>query len=163
MNAAASQFRAIVLAGERPGGSPLAREFGVSAGVMVPVAGRPSLERVMQAVEASHAVEGGIVCGPPKAAVESDTAMQSLLTSPWQWLAPAAGPAASALAAVEALDQFPALLTTGDHALLTPGIVDAFCHQASLGRDADIVIGLVPHRLVKAAWPESRRTVLKFA
>ena len=163
MKSAASQFRAIVLAGERPGGSPLAREFCVSAGVMVPVAGRPSLARVMQAVENSRAVECGIVCGPPEAAVTLDDSLRALLTSPWQWLAPAAGPAASALASVEALDHFPTLLTTGDHALLTHGIVDAFCREALLTLGADIVIGLVPYPLVRAAWPESRRTVLKFA
>ena len=163
MKATAPQFHAVVLAGERPGGSPLAREFGVSAGVMVPVAGRPSLERVMQAVEDSHSVESGIVSGPPEAAVALDDSLRALLTSPWQWLAPAAGPAASALASLQALNHFPALLTTGDHALLTPRIVDTFCSQALLTPGADIVIGLVPYPLVEAAWSESRRTVLRFA
>jgi hypothetical protein len=131
---------------------------------MIPVAEIPSLERVLQALDTSKSVAGGVVCGPASDVMERDAELRMLLSNPLhQWLEPAAGPAASAAAAVRELNHFPVLLTTGDHALLTPGIVDAFCHQAALGRDADIVIGLVPHRLVKAAWPESRRTVLKFA
>ena len=37
------KFGSVVLAGERPGGSPLAKTFGVAASVMVPVAVTPSL------------------------------------------------------------------------------------------------------------------------
>jgi len=56
------------------------------------------------------------------------------------------------------------LLTAGDHALLTGEIVDDFCIQAlSTDLGYDLVIGFVPYTLVKAAWPESRRTVLKFS
>jgi CTP:molybdopterin cytidylyltransferase MocA len=163
VKSATPRFRAIVLAGERPGGGKLAREFRVPAGVMVEVAGKPSLERVMRAIENSGYADAGITCGPPEAAVAGDAALQELLTSPWRWLQPASGPAASALTAVEALDHFPTLLTAGDHALLTPGMVDTFCRQASLADDADTVVGLVPHARVQSAWPESRRTVLRFA
>ena len=74
------------------------------------------------------------------------------------------GPAASALSALETLDHFPALLTAGDHALLTGEIVDDFCKQAGLrSPNHDLVIGFVPYSLVKAKWPESRRTLLKFS
>lgn len=157
-------FHTIVLAGERPGGGALARAFAVSAGVMVPVAGKPALARVMQAVEASRQARAGIVCGPAADIVESDGPLRALLEkSPFQWLAPAAGPAASGLAAVQALDHLPALLTAGDHALLTPAIVDDFCRSAAARSGADIAIGLVPYALVHAAWPESKRTVLRFS
>lgn len=157
-------FQSIVLAGERSGGSALAREFSTSAGVMVPVAGVPSLQRVLQILEASHLAGGGIVCGPAAEVVASDDTLRTILDTPsHQWLEPASGPAASALAAVNELDHFPVLLTAGDHALLTPEIVDDFCLRAQEQRGADIVIGFVPYALVRAAWPESRRTVLKFS
>lgn len=131
---------------------------------MVPVAGRPCLGRVMQAIDDSGEAAGGVICGPDTDTVGRDPQLQQLLDTPSHtWIKPATGPAASALASVEAMDHFPALLTSGDHALLTPGTVDAFCRQASLASGADMVIGLVPYALVNAAWPESRRTVLNFA
>lgn len=160
-----TRFHSVILAGERPGGSPISHAFKVPASVMVPVAGQPSLARVMQAIEASQQASGGIICGPAAEVVSGSEALQGVLKEPgFEWLAPAEGPAASALSALEKLDHFPALLTAGDHALLTGEIVDNFCNLAiSRCSGYDIVIGFVPYALVKAAWPESRRTVLKFS
>jgi molybdopterin-guanine dinucleotide biosynthesis protein A len=173
-----SQFRTVILAGERPGGSPLSHAFNVPASVMVPVAGQPSLGRVMQAISDSQAAGGGIICGPSADVVAESGELKKLLeTRDFKWLAPSSGPAASALSALAELDHYPALLTAGDHALLTPEIVDNFCQQALMhNRDQatgepsaairqgyDMVIGFVPHALVRAAWPDNRRTVLKFS
>jgi molybdopterin-guanine dinucleotide biosynthesis protein A len=175
------QFRSVILAGERPGGSPLSHAFNVSASVMVPVAGKPSLERVIQAIGDSQRVGAGIICGPSADIVAESEELKNLLNQAgYEWLQPATGPAASALSALEKLNHFPALLTAGDHALLTGKIVDDFCKQvlledrressddpratpASSDSNYDIVIGFVPHALVKATWPESKRTVLKFS
>ncbi len=160
-------FRSVILAGERPGGSPLSHAFNVSASVMVPVAGQPALARVIGAIEDSNSAEGGIICGPAADTVAAEQSLHELLHHPgFEWLEPASGPAASALSAVRKLDHFPTLLTAGDHALLTGEIVDAFCRQAldaGSERRYDLVIGFVPHKLVRDAWPESRRTVLKFS
>lgn len=174
-------FRSVILAGERPGGSPLSHAFKVPASVMVPVAGKPSLARVMQAIEDSRQVGHGIICGPSFDVIKNSDELKDLLEqSDYDWLAPATGPAASAMLALEKLDHFPSLLTAGDHALLTGEIIDSFCQQAhspdpvpstdnshgsaaSDDSDYDIVIGFVPHALVKANWPESKRTVLKFS
>jgi hypothetical protein len=54
------------------------------------------------------------------------------------------------------------LITSADHALLTPEIVDAFCGLA-LTVEADFVVGLVPWEHVRTAYPTSRRTLLRFA
>ena len=160
------EFRTVILAGERPGGSALSQAFNISASVMVPVAGRPSLARVMQAIEDSQQAGGGIICGPSADVVASSEELKSLLQNPdFEWLKPATGPAASALSALKELDHFPALLTAGDHALLTGAIVDDFCKQVLSKQQSnfDLVIGFVPHSLVHTAWPESKRTVLKFS
>ena len=177
----AAKFRSVILAGERPGGSPLSHAFKVPASVMVPVAGKPSLARVIQAIEDSRQVSHGIICGPSFDVITGSDELKDLLEqSGYDWLAPATGPAASAMSALEKLDHFPSLLTAGDHALLTGEIIDDFCQQthspdsapsadnsqssaASVDSDYDIVIGFVPHALVKATWPESKRTVLKFS
>ena len=165
MSAEASTFRSIILAGERPGGSPISHAFSVAACVMVPVAGRPALSRVIQALDDSNQVNGGVICGPSAEIVSASADVQSVLAAQgFDWLAPSSGPAASALSALESLDHFPALLTAGDHALLTGEIVDDFCKQAiSSNPNHDLVIGFVPYTLVKAKWPESRRTLLKFS
>ena len=176
-----SRFQSIILAGERPGGSPISHAFNVPASVMVPVAGKPSVVRVMQAIEDSGQAGGGIICGPATEVVAGSEELQSILKRPgFDWLAPAEGPAASALSALEKLNHFPALLTAGDHALLSGEIVDDFCAAAistatpeglepasSTDPDGapgyDLIIGFVPYGLVKAAWPASRRTLLKFS
>lgn len=169
-------FRSVILAGERPGGSPVTRAFGVSASVMVPVAGKPSLARVLNTITESTQVNGGVICGPTIEAVHKSDELKTLIEHPgFLWLEQSIGPAASAMAALDKLDFYPALLTAGDHALLTPEIVDDFCLKALTPVDNipgtddaqtpayDLVIGFVPHALVKAAWPESRRTVTRFS
>ncbi len=162
-----TKFRSVILAGERPGGNALSQVFDISASVMVPVAGKPSLAHVMQAIKDSQQVGGGIICGPSADVVAHNEELNSLLQHPnYAWLAPATGPAAGALSALKKLNHFPALLTAGDHALLTGEIVDHFCQQvlsAASRSNYDFVIGFVPYALVQATWPESKRTVLKFS
>lgn len=154
---------AIVLAGERAGGSALARAEGVAAGVLTDVAGSTCIERVVAALRASRSVGGGLLVGPAAPLPDEDARLHALLeTGDYDWLAPAAGPSASAAAALDRLDRFPLLLTAGDHALLTPETIDAFC-AAALDRAADVVVGLVPHARVHGAFPQSRRTVLAFS
>ena len=154
---------AIVLAGERPGGNALARHFALPSGVLVEVAGRACINWVLDALEGSAGVDGGLICGPARQVVEASPILnQALAHGRFRWLPPADGPAESALAALEELDAYPVLLTAADHALLTPGIVDAFCQQAML-TEADFVVGLVPYSLVRKAYPESKRTVLRFS
>jgi len=164
-----SGFRSVILAGERPGGSPISYAFNVEASVMVPVAGKPSLARVMHAIEESQQVDGGIICGPSAEIVARSDTLQHVLQNPgFEWLKPANGPAASAVSAVKELNHLPVLLTAGDHALLNGEIIDDFCSRvlsagAADEQDYDMVIGFVPYELVKAAWPDSKRTVLRFS
>ncbi len=165
MQASLPDFQSIILAGERPGGSALSHAFAVVASVLVPVAGKPCLWRVMEAIKNSRSAQGGVICGPTASVFERSEDLQRLLQDPqFEWLAPATGPAASALVALKKLEHYPVLLTAGDHALLTADIVDDFCRQAqALDSKPDFVIGLVPYALVQVAWPESKRTVLKFS
>jgi hypothetical protein len=157
------KFKAVVLAGERPGGSDFSRALGLPASVLVDVAGKSAVARVIEALESSDSVEGGVLCGPARNIFQGNPEFhQTLNDTAFHWLAPETGPSASALAAVKCLDYFPLLLTAGDHALLSAEMVDDFCSRAGQ-LDADVVIGLVPYALVKAAYPESKRTVSKFS
>jgi len=157
------RFGAVVLAGERPGGGALARELGLAAGVLAPVAGRAAVARVVDALRASRGVGPIVLCGPAAEVIDENPALRALLTDKRvSWRAPETGPGASALAALAALGHWPALVTSGDHALLEPEIIDDFCAAAAAAA-ADAVVGLVPWSAVRNAFPESRRTVLKFA
>lgn len=156
-------FRAVVLAGERPGVSVLMRALGLRASVLVNVAGKSALQRVLEALHAAQSVAGGLLCGPEVAVIRSTPGFDAiLLDTDFDWLSPEAGPSASAIKAIVHLQHYPVLLTTGDHALLTPALVDEFCRRA-LVVGGDIVTGLTPYALVKAAFPGSRRTVQKYS
>lgn len=158
----AATLKAIVLAGERSGGNALAREHNLSAGVLVDVNGKSSITRVIDALRASSTVSGGCVVGPAAPLPQNEPALRELFApGDYTWLAPAAGPSASALAGSEAMNEFPVLLTAADHALLTPAIIDEFCRLAQASA-ADFVVGLVPYHVVSAHYPESRRTRLRF-
>lgn len=154
-----AQFASVILAGERPGGSRFARELGLPASVLVEVAGKPALRRVIEALAEARCVDGGIVCGPAPEVWQRHPELRRLLAgTPFRWLPPEAGPSASAMAAVREIDAWPILLTAGDHALLTAGIVEAFCQRAERA-GGDAVVGLAPWPAVRAAFPGSRRTV----
>lgn len=155
-------FRAVVLAGERPGGSALSRQLGLVSGVLVDVAGKSALQRVIEALESAQQVRGGILCGPTDEIYSATADFERILTGTgFTWLAPKSGPSASAIHAVQTIDSYPVLLTAGDHALLNADLVDSFCRSArTIG--ADIVAGLAPHAVVQAAYPESKRTVQRY-
>jgi GTP:adenosylcobinamide-phosphate guanylyltransferase len=154
---------AIVLAGERPGGNVLAQHFGLPSGVLVEVAGQTCISRVLETLTASSSVDGGRVCGPEQAILEDSQELQELLESAsFSWVPPESGPAESTLATLATMPDRPVLLTAADHALLTPEIVDSFCNLTLLS-DADFIVGLVPYARVHEAFPDSKRTVLKFA
>ncbi len=164
MNAGALEqpFAAVVLAGERPGGSALSRQLGLSSSVLVEVAGQPAVQRVIQALSSSQQVGGGVLCGPSAAVWQAEPRFADILQdTAFTWLEPASGPSASAIAAARFVDHYPLLLTAGDHALLTAEIVDGFC-RAALQCEQDIIVGLAPHDRVKQAFPHSRRTVQKY-
>jgi len=156
-------FSCVVLAGERPGRSDFSRELGLAASVLVNVAGKSALARVIEALESSESVEAGVLCGPAEKVFQENPEFQQILKdSSFRWMAPKTGPSASALAGIEQLNSFPTLLTAGDHALLTAGLVDDFCTRAR-DLDVDVVFGLAPYSIVRAAFPETKRTVLKFS
>ncbi len=157
---------AIVLAGERPGGNALAQAHAQPSALLVELAGRPVIDWTLMALtEAS--LQRLLLVGPSESVVGASESLRGWLErADVDWLAPAAGPAASAVRGAQALDNYPVLLTTADHALLRPLWIDAFVTRAQqlAGREqADLVVGLVPHALVAQRFPESKRTVLRFA
>ena len=155
-------FRAVVLAGDRTADDPVARAAGVSCKALAPVGDRPMVHRVLDALGTARAVGGRVLCGPHRDALEQDAALRALVEAGTvEWLAADATPSLSAAAAISrvAADD-PVLLTTADHALLTPAVVDYFC-RAARATGADVVVGLARDEQVQTAFPGTRRTVLR--
>lgn len=152
---------AVILAGERAEGSPLARQLNARCGALVEVAGEPCLHRVLKALQASSYVRGGTISGPSEQVVREEPNLFALLNAQgFSWQPPLDGPAASAAQAAQTLTP-PTLITTADHALLSAATVDRFCVD-SAALTADFVVGLVPYAVVRARFPDAHRTVLKF-
>jgi len=120
--------------------------------------------RVLGALEQSSEVGSRLLCGPPRAILDSEeTLCAGVDSGAYSWIENEDSPSASVAAALDMVEQGqPVLLTTSDHALLNDRIVDHFCRQA---RDSgcDLLVALAPHHLVQTAYPSVRRTVLRFS
>jgi CTP:molybdopterin cytidylyltransferase MocA len=156
-------FTAVILAADRTSPDPVARAAGVSCKALAPVGGRPMVFRVLDALEASKQVHRCILCGPPEEIVEREPLIrQRIGVGGVSWLPPQATPSTSALVALRSVAAgAPVLLTTADHALLTPGMIDQFCLEArAVG--SDVVAALTSHERIMARYPGMRRTRTRF-
>lgn len=152
-------WTAILLAGQRPGEDDFPARYGVAAKALIPVGGEPMLGRVARTLLASPSVGRILIL-----AQQPD----ALLKGELAWMAdePRIGAAASgagissSIGAVagSAAAPFPLLVTTADHALLTPEMVETFLAGAA---GADVAFALVERALVEQVHPETRRTWLR--
>jgi GTP:adenosylcobinamide-phosphate guanylyltransferase len=153
---AAHGLTALVLAGTRPGGDPLAQAAGVSHKALIPVGGTAMLQRVLLALAAVPAVSRIVVV------IDRPEVLSALpgCSKPVTVLPAAAGPSASVAHAIT-MEGAPLLVTTADHALLQPQWIEEFL-AADNHRD-DVLIALARRESVEAAVPGSVRTWLRFA
>lgn len=158
-------FTAVVLAADRQANDPVAVAAGSPCKSLAPVADRPMLLRVLDTLEASSEIDTSVLCGPEWALVEQyRELLERVNHSPrLRWVQPQATPSQSARFAVKDIPPTaPVLLTTADHALLTPRIVDFFCGHARAA-NYDVIVGLAPRALVEQAFPGMRRTAYRLS
>lgn len=159
------ELTALVLAGERPGGNALAQAMNSPSSLTLDLNGRAVIDWTLTAVTDSR-VTRVILIGPGEQALKHAALAPWLVRPDIERLAPAAGPAASALLGAKTAQYYPLLLTAADHALLQGEWIDFFCTRANetaKETNADLVVGLVDYEQVQKRFPESRRTLLKFA
>ena len=156
------RFYAIVLAGERPGPRPVAEAAGVCCKVLAPVAGRPMVLRVLDALAESRAVDRVTLCGlEPAAGHVLPELKQRIDAGEVRMLPGGATPSTSAgVALSEIPSRQPVLLTTADHALLRAEWVDWFLERARIS-GADLVVAVARYRDITRAMPGVRRTVTR--
>jgi CTP:molybdopterin cytidylyltransferase MocA len=159
-------FTAVVLAGERPSPAtdPLASAAGVASKVLVPIAGVAVIERVLASIERCSRIDRRMLVGPNATTLAAEPRIGARIDSGnWTWLAPTESPAASASAALDAIGtEGRILLTTADHAFITPEIIEHFC-AAALETDADFAVGFARRADVMATFPRTRRTGWHFS
>jgi len=152
---------ALVLAGTRAGGDPLAQRAGVSHKALIEVGGRTMIERVVAALAAVPEV-GRIVIASDRPEVLSGLPglAAPACPKPLTVIAAAATPSASVAAALEQAGA-PLLVTTADHALLQPGWLREFLDACPA--EADVTAALARKDVVLACAPDTQRTYLRFA
>jgi GTP:adenosylcobinamide-phosphate guanylyltransferase len=154
-----SEWTAVLLAGERPGEDGFTRSQGVAAKALIPVAGEAMLARVARALLAAPSVARILVLTQAPERLRSEAPAWLAEEPKISWGASGETIAASIRAvAGGATAPWPLLVTTADHALLTPEIVEAFLADSG---GADVAFAMVERRTLEAAWPESKRTWLK--
>jgi GTP:adenosylcobinamide-phosphate guanylyltransferase len=156
-----NRVAALVLAGTRAAGDPLAAHAGVSHKALIETGGATMIERVVGALAAVPAVARIVV------AIERPGLLSDLpglrppaCAKPLATMAPLGGPSATVAAAL-ASEGAPLLVTTADHALLRPQWVEEFMRACP--ERADVAVALAPRAAVQAAVPHTRRTWLRFA
>ncbi len=156
-------YTAVVLAADRLTPDPVAIAGNASCKVMVPVAGKPMVMRVLDTLAHAEDVETVILCGPPKAILEKEPDLRERIGSGGiRWVPNHQTPSTSAYSVLQSLPpNVPVLLTTGDHAMLSVQMVDHFCREARRSR-CDVVAGFVSYEMVTATYPGMRRTATRF-
>ncbi len=158
-----ARFSALVLAGSRGPDDPVARARGVAHKCLAPVAGVPMAVRVVETLAACPSV-GRIALALAEPKLLDDLPALRPLTAAGRCTALATGatPSLSVQRALNELrDPWPLLVTTGDHPLLTPQMVEHFC-AAARATGTDLAIGLTPSAAISKAYPDAQRTYLRF-
>ncbi len=154
-------FTAVVMAGSRGPADPVALMSAKSHKCLVDVSGTPMLARVLDTLESSRRISRIVLCVEesmrPISWIEERIARGTL-----ERLDAATSPAASAVRACDALAAaLPLLIVTADHPLLDEEMIEHFCQRAH--ECGDVAVGVVRANLVLEAYPQSTRTILRFA
>lgn len=158
-----TELQAIVLAGDRGPADPIAAHCGVAGKALAPVAGRPMLVHVLDALAELPGLATVVLVCPRDAAYARAAHATRLPPEKLRLLPAEASPSASAAAA---LDTLPAdsevLLVTADHPLLLARWLVTLLQEAR-ERRAELGTALVPLQRVQDSYPRNRRTRLAFA
>jgi GTP:adenosylcobinamide-phosphate guanylyltransferase len=159
---APTRFAALVLAADRTSKDPITRHTGAACKAFAPVDGVPMVIRVLDALAASDLISTIIVCGPPEALhAHCPELEQRIASGQVIWLPSLNSPSRSAESGLNHVpSDTPVLLTTADHALLTPRIVQNFLHS-SMAAKGDAAVGAIRQQTIATAFPDSKRTVIR--
>lgn len=156
------RFAALVLAADRTSKDPITQHTGAACKAFAPVGGIPMIIRVLDTLAACDLITTIILCGPPEALhTHCPELKQRIASGQVIWLPNLNSPSRSAESGLSHVpSNMPVLLTTADHALLTPGIVQNFLRD-SLATPCDATVGVISQQDIATAFPDSKRTVIR--
>ncbi|HEX8378938.1 MAG TPA: nucleotidyltransferase family protein [Allosphingosinicella sp.] len=155
------EWTAIVLAGRRPGENGFAASHGVAAKALIRAGGQPMLGRVARTLLDCPSIGRIVVLAQDSATLLSDElgwmAAEPRITASesGDGISESVGRIAGTAAA-----PYPVLVTTADHALLQPEMVETFIAGAA---GVDVAFAMVERKTVEQAHPETKRTWIKAA
>ncbi|MGH6931046.1 MAG: NTP transferase domain-containing protein [Dongiaceae bacterium] len=163
MTVGAVRCTGLVLAGSRGPDDPVAQHAGRRHKALVPVAGVPMILRVVRALRAARSVQRVILCMDDAVLTDADPAISEELRAANTIFVPTgATPSESVQGVMHAVPKvFPLLVTTADHPLLTPAMIDHLADQAPAA--ADVAVGLATASLIRRHYPDAVRTFHRFA
>jgi GTP:adenosylcobinamide-phosphate guanylyltransferase len=149
-------YTTIVLAGSRPGVDPLAEQFGTDLKPLIPVAGELMVRRPVRALLGSACIGDVVVLTQ-----SPDRIRPALPEDPRLTVRQSDDTIAATLLALcwDRSVAWPLLVTTADHALLDPAMIEEFCGSAE---GADIAVGVVERAYLLRRLPDAQRTWLRF-
>jgi GTP:adenosylcobinamide-phosphate guanylyltransferase len=150
------KFTAILLAGSRPGRDEFAHQFGTDMKALIAVGGEPMVRRPLRALLASQSIGRVVVLSQAP-----DRISDVVPSDPRLGFHTSRGTIAETMLeiCVDPETRWPLLVTTADHALLTPEMVDQFARAAA---GADVAVGVVERSNLLSRLPKTERTWLKF-
>jgi len=149
---------AVVTAGWSPSDDdPLAEYTQGRPKALIPIAGKPMIAYVVDALAGSRYIQHIII-------VALDPAAEVRFPVPVEYVPDAGGLLANAEAGLQyALDYYPdldaILLSSSDVPTITPAIVDAFIEEC-LHTDHDLYYSIVERPVMEARFPEARRSYI---
>ncbi|CAA7624275.1 NTP transferase domain-containing protein [Magnetospirillum sp. UT-4] len=154
VNGKGAGLTALVLAGPRANGDPLARAYDLPHKAVLPVAGRPMGEWVVDALRETPGIGRILVAADWRCL--GDTMMVG------KRVVPVAARATIGETVEAVLDVVPPplLITTVDHPLLTPTMIAEFLSKVP--PDADGAMAVARDEAIRGTYPEARRAYVRF-
>jgi CTP:molybdopterin cytidylyltransferase MocA len=154
----APRWNVLVLAAGRGPDDPMAKAYQVTHKCLVEVGGEAMLKRVVRTLLASPEI-ASVTVSIEKKELLADAL--GPLAARVAFVAAGESAARSALAVLPEKAEYPWLITTGDHPLLTLEMLRYFL-DAAAGSGADLCAGLARTETILARFPNARRTYLVF-
>ncbi len=152
-------YHALVLAGRRGTSDPLDQLQTGTHPALIDVVGVPMLLRVIRSLRESERI------GPIAISIDAVSALTNPELEANHELVHHQSLDSPSRSVRDALSGFgaghPVLVTTADHALLTPEIIADFLDRADASR-VDLAVGVVEQSVIQSAYPQTTRTYLRF-
>ena len=151
-----SRWTAFLLAGSRPQGDPLAQSMMMGHKALIPIAGEAMVLRPLRALLASPEIGKIIVL------TQDPLALQFVIPNEERVHLRASSGTIAQTIAEQLADhnaEFPVLVATADHALLSPTMIAEFTAKAD---GADLAIAVVESKPLLRRFPQSKRTWIGF-